>query len=58
MLFVWIFKGKAYLKQQLSNHVKLAVEQLPYNVELISWIKEEKAKAENYFGNSSRWLHS
>lgn len=39
----WLIKGKAYLKQKLSAYVTLNPAILPYNLQLIEWIKEKKA---------------
>jgi len=38
----WLIKGKAYLKQKLSAFVTLNPAILPYNLQLIEWIKEKK----------------
>ena len=40
--FVWLFGGKANLKKNLANHVTPDAQLLPYNVELIKWLKEQK----------------
>ena len=34
-------KGKSYLKSQLVKNVQLNVDQLPYNQELIEFLKEK-----------------
>lgn len=38
----WLMHGKAHLKQQLSQHVSLDANTLPYNHELLGWLKVEK----------------
>jgi 4-hydroxybenzoate polyprenyltransferase len=38
----WLFRGKAYLKQQIAQRVQLDPSALPYNEELISWLKEQR----------------
>lgn len=43
LLPFWLIKGKAYLKQKLSSYVTLNPATLPYNLQLIEWIKEKKA---------------
>jgi 4-hydroxybenzoate polyprenyltransferase len=43
----WLYKGKAYLKAQISNLVLLNPASLPYNEEVITWLKQKKA--EGYF---------
>lgn len=40
----WLFSGKAYLKQQLANNVQLDISNLPYDPNVIAFIKTEKAK--------------
>jgi len=39
----WLMHGKAYLKQKLSEETNLNPATLPYNLELILWLKEQKA---------------
>lgn len=39
----WIMKGKAYLKEKIAEHVTISPEHLPYNSELISYLKAQKA---------------
>lgn len=40
----WLMKGKAYLKQQIANHVELDVEALPYREELLQYLREQRLK--------------
>jgi len=42
-IILWMFRGKAFLKSQLADRVHLPVSSLPYNQELLSWVKTEKA---------------
>ena len=42
LLIVWFLKGKTVLKKKLSQHVELDVVHLPYNMELLKWLAEEK----------------
>ncbi len=44
LLPFWLMKGRAYLKHRIYELVEPDVEYLPYNRELIEYIKEEKAK--------------
>ncbi len=44
LLPFWLFKGKAHLKQKLSNKFTFKADSLPYNQELISWLQEQKIK--------------
>jgi len=43
-VFLWLLKGKAHLKAEIARRVDIAVEVLPYNVELIDYLKQEKAE--------------
>ncbi len=43
-LAVWLWRGKAFLKQQLGTNVPLEVEYLPLNEELVSYARSEHAK--------------
>ncbi|WP_253278466.1 UbiA family prenyltransferase [Yersinia frederiksenii] len=40
----WLSNGKAKLKQNLSQLVDFDPKLLPYNIELLKWLKQEKAK--------------
>lgn len=42
LLPLWFMRGKAYLKQKISEKNNLNPEMLPYNLELIAWLKEKK----------------
>ena len=44
LLIVWLFKGKAQFKSNVVKNVKLKPELLPYNKEVIDYIKKEKKK--------------
>jgi 4-hydroxybenzoate polyprenyltransferase len=39
----WLLKGRAYLKRQLSRRVSLNVRVLPYNHELLAYLRAERA---------------
>ncbi|MES2664223.1 MAG: UbiA family prenyltransferase [Pseudomonadota bacterium] len=41
---IWIFKGRPFLKQKLNYHFVLFPERLPYNYELIDYLKQEKKR--------------
>jgi len=38
----WLLRGKAYMKEMISQRVNLDVESLPYNNKLIDFLKTEK----------------
>ena len=42
LLILWLFKGKSYLKTELAKQVSPNVKTLPYNLELIEHLKEQK----------------
>ena len=44
LLPFWLIKGKAYLKRQVSRRVTLDIDTLPYNRELIDYLREEKSR--------------
>ena len=39
---LWLIQGKAYFKQKLSERTNLNSVTLPYNFELISWLKKQE----------------
>lgn len=39
----WLFKGKAHFKRRLANIVLPDVKSLPYNLELLDWLKQQKS---------------
>lgn len=43
-LIGWFMKGRAYAKQRLAEAAPFDPADLPYNSELIDWIKSEKAR--------------
>jgi len=44
LLPVWLFRGKAYLKRRIAEHVNVDVRSLPYREELLEYLrKQEKA---------------
>jgi 4-hydroxybenzoate polyprenyltransferase/phosphoserine phosphatase len=40
----WLLKGKAVLKQQLAHRTDIDPKCLPYNNELLAWLKQQKAE--------------
>lgn len=43
-VLLWLLKGKAHLKAEIARRVDIPVELLPFNIELIDYLKAEKAK--------------
>lgn len=41
-LLIWLLTGKAELKNRLANKVDIDASLLPYNKEVLAWIKQEK----------------
>ena len=39
----WLFKGKAALKQSLASRAEFHPRSLPYNLELLEWLKQQKS---------------
>jgi 4-hydroxybenzoate polyprenyltransferase len=44
LLPLWVLKGKAFFKAEVARRAALDASRLPYNEELLSWLKEEKAR--------------
>lgn len=42
-IFLWLFGGKAYFKKRLTDFALPDVHLLPYNDELICWLKQQQA---------------
>jgi 4-hydroxybenzoate polyprenyltransferase len=38
----WLLSGKAHLKQQIANRIELRVDLLPYNIELLAYLKKQQ----------------
>lgn len=43
LMLIWLLRGKAVFKDRLAERVQLNVASLPYNNDLIAWLKKEKA---------------
>jgi len=41
-VLIWWAKGRAFLKQQLANRVRVDPATLPYHAEFLEWLKKEK----------------
>ncbi|MBZ4416113.1 UbiA family prenyltransferase [Myxococcus sp. RHSTA-1-4] len=41
---LWVLKGKAFFKAEVARRAALDASLLPYNEELLAWLKEEKAR--------------
>lgn len=48
-IFFWFLKGKVYLKNKIYAKVSIDASSLPYNFELIEYIKEEKNKGRKVY---------
>lgn len=44
LLPVWLFKGRAFFKQEIVRRSDLAVEQLPFRRDLIAYLRSEAAR--------------
>ena len=38
----WLFKGKAFLKKKLASCIQIDIKSLPFNYELITWLKIQR----------------
>lgn len=41
-LLLWLIKGRAWLKLELTNIIDLPIASLPYNIELIDFLRKQK----------------
>lgn len=41
-MFVWLLRGKAYLKREIANRIEFDASALPYNQSLIEWIRDQQ----------------
>lgn len=46
LLLMWLCRGRAYLKQQLACRVSIDPAVLPYNTELLAWLRQCKAEGQ------------
>ena len=44
LVFIWLLKGKAHVKSQIAQRVYIAAKTLPYNQEVIEYIKNNSRK--------------
>jgi len=42
--FVWLMRGRPYLKEQLAKRYQFDPANLPYNLEVVDWLRSEAAK--------------
>lgn len=49
LLIVWLFKGKAKFKSNVVKNVKPKAELLPYNSEVLDYLKKEKKKGKQVY---------
>lgn len=42
VMMLWLFSGKANLKEQIASRTRLSVETLPYNQSLIDWLHDQR----------------
>jgi 4-hydroxybenzoate polyprenyltransferase len=40
---IWLLRGKAYLKQQIAQRVELNPDALPYNEDVLTWVREQQS---------------
>lgn len=49
LLPLWVLQGRAALKQQVASRVKLSAAGLPYNAELLDYLKAEKLRGRKIY---------
>lgn len=37
----WLVQGKAYLKQQIAERIDLDIKTLPFDVDVLAWLRSE-----------------
>lgn len=45
----WIWRGRAYLKEQIAKRVTIDVGVLPYNTELVAWLRNEHSSGRHLY---------
>lgn len=59
LLTLWIFQGKVFLKHKLSQRISVNVETLPYNYELIDFLKKQRTLGRKlYLATASHQTHA
>jgi phosphoserine phosphatase len=43
LLLLWLSRGRPYLKSRLARQFQLDASSLPYNAEVLSWLREQRA---------------
>lgn len=43
-LFFWFLKGRAYFKRQLAHRISMRADLLPYNQDVLAYLKDQKQK--------------
>jgi hypothetical protein len=46
---LWLLKGKAYLKHQVANRVRIDPDSLPYREDLLAFLRAESARGRKIF---------
>ncbi len=41
VVFVWLLRGRAYLKQQVAQRVALDISSLPYNLDILGFLQDQ-----------------
>ncbi|MEM5422950.1 UbiA family prenyltransferase [Paraburkholderia ferrariae] len=49
LCFAWALRGRAYLKEQIAQRVNIDVGVLPYNTELLAWLRDERASGRDLY---------
>ena len=57
-VFFWLAKGKANLKAQLAKNIPINVALLPYNIDVIEFIKSEKTQRPIILATASHSIYA
>ena len=49
LCIAWALRGRAYLKEQIAQRVNLDVGVLPYNTELLAWLRNERSNGRDLY---------
>ncbi|CAG9272262.1 UbiA family prenyltransferase [Paraburkholderia unamae] len=49
LCIAWALRGRAYLKEQIAQRVNIDVGVLPYNTELLAWLRDERKSGRDLY---------
>src|ERR1051326_8084377 len=54
---IWLLRGRAYLKRQISQRVSVDAESLPYNRAVLEFLRSQKAQGRSIYLVTASDLH-